>query len=110
MLQMCYGGGGDSYFDGTFFEYLGYRIGGTLICLVSVGLAFPWVCCMFQRWETRHTVIEGRRMYFDGTGAQLVGNWLKWMLLAIITFGIYAWFIPIKVRKWVTKHTFFVRG
>lgn len=63
---------------------------------------------MIVNWETKHTVIEGKRLRFDGHGIQLFGNWIKWLLLSIITIGIYSFWIPIKMKKWVTKHTFFV--
>ena len=59
----------------------------------------------FKRWETSHTVIDGRRLYFDGTAAQLFGSWIKWLLLTIITIGIYGFWVGIKMKQWVTLHT-----
>jgi uncharacterized membrane protein YjgN (DUF898 family) len=62
---------------------------------------------MIYGWETRHTVINGKRLKFDGTGLQLLGSWIKWLLLSIITLGIYALWVPIKIKAWTTKHTSF---
>ena len=59
------------------------------------------------RWETEHTVINGRRLKFEGTGGSLFGQWIKWMLLSIITCGIYSFWVQIKLKKWQVKHTHF---
>ena len=97
----------NSYFDGGFFQLLGWRILGWLITTITLGICLPWAKCMIERWRVKHTVIEGRRLAFDGKGIQLLGTWIKWLLLSIITIGIYALWIPIKMEKWVTKHTYF---
>ncbi|MGN1042677.1 MAG: DUF898 family protein [Christensenellales bacterium] len=97
----------ESYFDGGLAQLLGWRILGGLLTLITIGIAFPWAKCMICRWETKHTVIEGKRLVFDGTGGQLFGHYIKWVLLTIITIGIYSFWLSIKMKKWVAKHTFF---
>lgn len=97
----------ESYFDGGLAQLLGWRILGGLLTLITIGIAFPWAKCMICRWETKHTVIEGKRLVFDGTGGQLFGHYIKWVLLTIITIGIYSFWLSIKLKKWVAKHTFF---
>ncbi len=62
---------------------------------------------MVYNWETKHTVIEGKRLKFTGTAIGLFGNWIKWWILTIITFGIYGFWLNIKLKKWITKHTVF---
>ena len=62
---------------------------------------------MIYSWETKHTVIEGRRLTFDGTAIELFGQWIKWFLLTIITLGIYSFWVAISLKKWKTKHTHF---
>ena len=96
-----------SYFDGGLLQKIGWTLLGALITLITIGICFPWAVCMIYNWETKHTVIEGRRLGFNGHAVQLVGNWLLWILLTIITVGIFALWIPIKIKKWVTKHTYF---
>lgn len=94
-----------SYFDGGYWAYIGYSLLVGFVCIITLGIALPWMLCMFQRWKAKHTVICGKRMYFDGTGLQLIGNYLLWMLLSVITFGIYGLWTSINIRKWITKHT-----
>ena len=80
---------------------------GVLITTFTLGICYPWALVMIYGWETRHTVINGKRLKFDGTGLQLLGSWIKWLLLSIITLGIYALWVPIKIKAWTTKHTSF---
>ena len=68
---------------------------------------FPWAVCMVYNWETKHTVVDGRRLKFDGTALGLFGNWIKWSLLCIITLGIYSFWLAIALKKWKAKHTHF---
>ena len=98
----------NSYFDGKLLQLWGWSFLAGLISVVTLGICVPWAICMIQRWQTRHTVIEGKRLAFDGKGIQLFGNWIKWFLLTIITLGIYGWWTPIRVNKWTAKHTYFV--
>lgn len=98
---------GESYFDGGLLQQIGWSLLGALISAVTLGICVPWAACMYYSWETKHTVINGRRLCFDGNGLQLFGNYIKWFLLTIITIGIYGLWLRIKLKKWVTKHTHF---
>lgn len=97
----------NSYFDGGLLEQIIYSILAWLMCVVTLGIAAPWAICLLYKWETEHTVIEGKRLYFDGTGMQLFGNWIKWLFLTIITLGIYSFWLKIALKKWIVKHTHF---
>ena len=77
--------GEESYFDGGLLQLIGWRILGALITTLTLGICFPWACCMIYNWEVKHTVINGRRLMFTGTAMQLFGSWIKWLLLTIIT-------------------------
>lgn len=96
-----------SYFDGGLLQLIGWKLLGALITSLTLGICYPWAVCMVYRWETKHTVVDGRRLTFDGTAVGLFGNWIKWFLLTIITLGIYGFWLNIKVKKWITKHTHF---
>lgn len=100
--------GDRSYFDGGYLAYFGYCLLVGFVTSITFGIAFPWMCCMLQRWVAKHTVICGKRMVFTGTGVQLIGKFLLWMLLTLITFGIYGFWMTLAIKKWVTKHTHFV--
>lgn len=96
-----------SYFDGSTLQLFCWRLLGTILFIITLGLAFPWIMCMIYRWETKHTVISGYRLAFDGKGSQLFGRYLLWLLLCIVTFGIFAIFVANKIKMWKTKHTVF---
>ena len=96
-----------SYFDGGLLQLIGWQILGGLITALTLGICYPWAICMLYRWETKHTVINGRRLKFNGTAMQLFGNWIKWLLLTIITLGICGFWLNIKLKQWKVKHTEF---
>ena len=97
--------GEGSYFDGNTWQLIGYRILSALVNTITLGIAYPWMLCMVQRWEVKHTVIHGRRLKFNGRGHQLIGKYLLWVFLTIITFGIYGIWLGLGMKKWVVKHT-----
>ena len=97
----------NSYFDGGLLQLIGWKLLGALVTTITLGICAPWAICMVYGWETKHTVINGKRLVFDGKAIQLFGTWIKWMLLCIITLGIYSFWIQIDLKKWITKHTHF---
>lgn len=105
---LAYANPGTSYFDGTLLGLIGWRLLGTIITILTLGLCFPLAICLVYNWEISHTVINGRRLKFDGKAIQLFSLWLKWVLLTVITLGIYSLWIPISLKKWQTKHTYFM--
>ena len=97
----------ESYFDGGLLQLVGWWILGSLITTFTLGICYPWACCMIYSWEAKHTVVNGHRLTFDGKAIQLFGNWIKWLLLCVITFGIYSFWVGIALKKWKTMHTHF---
>ena len=75
--------------------------------LISFGLAYPWALCMFHKWRTEHTIINGKRLKFNGTGFSLIFLWIKWWFLSLITFGIYIFWVIPSLNRWVVEHTAF---
>ena len=96
-----------SHFDGNTLQLLLWRLLAILLSLITLGIGAPWAHCMLIRWQTKHTVVEGRRLHFDGRGHQLLGKYLLWGLLTAITLGIYAIFLPVRMEKWRVSHTRF---
>ncbi len=96
-----------SFFDGGLLQLIGYSILTFFIIAFTLGICFPWAKCLMLNWETKHTVINGKRLCFDGTGLQLFGNWIKWLLLTLITAGIYGFWVNIFIKQWIVKHTHF---
>lgn len=97
----------ESKFDGGLLQQIGYSILAALITVCTFGICLPWAVCIQQNWETKHTIIDGKRLCFDGNGGQLFGNYIKWLLLTVITLGIYSFWLGIKMKQWVVKHTHF---
>ena len=96
-----------SVFDGSGLEYFVINLVGGLLCLVTLGLAGPWVICYAVGWERRHSVYSGRRLVFNGTGMQLFGKWIIWLLLTIVTCGLYSFVMGLKLEQWILSHTAF---
>ncbi len=97
----------ESYFDGGLLQKIGWIILGSLVTGCTLGICFPWAICMIYNWETKHTVINGRRLLFDGRAIQLFGKWIIWFILSLITFGIYLFWVSIAIKKWKVSHTHF---
>ena len=106
-MKMISKDGTESYFDGGLIELIGWRILAILITVITLGICYPWGLCMLYKYETRHTVVNGKRLDFDGTAIGLFGQWIKMLLLIIITLGIYSFWVDIAIKKWKTMHTFF---
>ena len=74
-----------SYFDGGLLQLIGWKILGFLVTFFTLGICYPWSVCMIYGWETKHTVINGKRLGFDGKAIQLFGSWIKWFLSIVFT-------------------------
>lgn len=94
-----------SFFDGSTWQLIGYRLLSAFVNIITLGIAYPWMLCLVQNWETKHTIINGRRLKFTGHGHQLIGKYLLWIFITIITLGIYSIWLGLGIKKWVTKHT-----
>lgn len=97
----------ESYFDGGVFQRLGWKILGSLVTGITLGICYPFAVCWLYAWEAKHTVIDGRRLKFTGSAGGLFGTWILCLLLSIVTCGIYAFYVPIKIRRWRESNTFF---
>jgi uncharacterized membrane protein YjgN (DUF898 family) len=102
-----------SYFDGGFWQLVGWSLLGFLVCLITLGIALPWVYCWIARWRTNHTVVGGKRLQFNGKGMSLLGHyllrgWLLALILTPLTLGLYPYYyFAISLKKWETKNTSF---
>lgn len=99
--------GNESYFDGNSFAFFGYGLLGSLLCIVTCGLAFPWVMAMIQKWYTKHEVINSRRLVFSGSGLGFLGEYLIIFVLSVITCGIYYSWGIVRMNKYIIRHTDF---
>lgn len=97
-----------SYFDGTTLQYIGYSLLSGLLILLTCGLAFPWVMVMIQKWDTKHQIINNRRLAFSGSGLGFLGEFLIIAILSLITCGIYSCWGIVRMNKYIIRNTDFV--
>ena len=97
-----------SKFTGTRKEEARLNLLTNLLIIFTLGIAYPWAVCKRQRWEAKHTIIDGKQLVFDGKGGELFGKYIKWFLLIIVTLGIYSSWVSIRMKEWVVSHTHFV--
>jgi uncharacterized membrane protein YjgN (DUF898 family) len=97
----------NSYFDGGLLQLIGWSILGFFITVCTLGICYPLALCLVYKWQTKHTVIDGKRLIFEGSAIGLFGLWIKWLLLLIITIGIYSFWVGISLKKWKVRHTHF---
>ncbi len=68
----------------------------TLTC----GLFYPWAYSALQRWQCRHTLVEGRQLAFVGTGMGFFWQWLLIMLFTALTCGLYTPWGYCRLQRW----------
>lgn len=93
------------YFDGDLWSYFGMELLNLLILFITLGLGTPWVLVRRYRWQSDHTMIEGKRFKFIGEATELFGYWILWWLLTLITFGIYGIVVKVKLIEWRVNNT-----
>ena len=106
----------ESKFDGGFWQLVGWSLLGFLVCLITLGIAAPWVYCWIVGWRTNHTIIEGKRLQFNGKGIMFLGHyllrgWLLALILTPLTLGLYPiYYWAVAVKKWEIKNTTFANN
>ena len=94
----------ESKFSGGVLPIFLFCLWAPLLCVVTIGLATPFIVCTVIRWVCENTTIGGKTFNFKGTAMGLFGRWIIWYLLTLITFGIYGfWYIRNQIR-WVVEN------
>ena len=62
--------------DGSTWHFLGLSIGWTLLSVVTLGLAYPWMRIALLRYRIQHTRFGQTRFDFAGSGKALFGPYL----------------------------------
>ena len=94
----------ESKFEGTVLEIFIFSLWMPIVCVLTLGLATPFLTCTLIRWICDKTTINGKKYKFNGTAGGLFGNWIKWFLLTIITFGIYGFWATRNQIRWVVEN------
>lgn len=69
--------------DGSSWEYLKLASGWTLLTVITLGVAYPWMQVELWRYQMRHTHIGSETFSFDGKGRDLLKPWL------VVTLPLY---------------------
>ena len=72
--------------DGSSWRYVGISLLYSLLSLVTLGLAVPWMNTALQRYKIEHTIFGDRRFSFTGSGRDLIGRWLVIYAIALLPF------------------------
>ena len=88
-------------------DYVRVLILQTILFIVTLGFAMPWVVCMRGRWYFDNMIIDGKQVVFDGRGKKLFWRYIGWILLTIITLGVWGFWMAVKILKWEVEHLYF---
>lgn len=95
-----------SYFKGGVFVNYFLKFLTIFVSIITLGLAYPAMQCVYMRWKVSKTYLNSRKLVFTGNATQLYKKYIIWLLLSIITFGIY---YVVKMRlnliEWETANT-----
>ena len=94
-------------FDGKGLSVFGLYLVNAILCLLTLGLYFPWAYVSMQRWICKHTTIEGRPLTFRGSGAGFFGQYLLIIILCFVTLGLYTPWGFCQFKRWQTRNTYF---
>lgn len=94
-------------FDGGAATFWGTAVLAVLVSVCTLGICYPFGLVLMQRWQAKHSYIDGRRLIFTGSAWGLFGNWIKWWLLTVITAGIYGFWVLPRLYRWRWEHTDF---
>ena len=62
--------------DGSTWRFLGLSVGWSLLSVVTLGVAYPWMRVALMRYRIRHTRFGQTRFDFAGSGRALCGPFL----------------------------------
>lgn len=120
-----------SSFEISTLKLIGVNLLCVIIIIFTFGLSTPWVIVRLTAYETKHIIIDGKRLKFVGTGLGFLGQLIIALLLyfpmflpigfilknkvdhtsmnivACIVFIIYSTVVYVKMKRWITKNTHF---
>jgi outer membrane protein assembly factor BamB/uncharacterized membrane protein YjgN (DUF898 family) len=97
-------------FDGSGLGYIGVKLLGLLLRVVTLNFGAAWAVAMTMRWEQEHLKIGGERVQFDGTGGQLFIRSLVGFILTLFTLGLYRPWHMVAMEKWKAEHSHVALG
>lgn len=89
-IENIYLGDNSLKYSGKISEFVLLNIGNLLLCLITLGIYFPWYVTKLWRYILGRTSYNGNKFIFNGKGLHLLG-----LLLATIVFPMILYSIAI---------------
>lgn len=91
-------------FDGGAGTFVGTAILAFLVTVCTLGICYPFGLVLMERWQAKHSYIDGQQLVFTGSAWGLFGNWIKWFFLMVITLGVYSFWVVPRITRWRWEH------
>jgi hypothetical protein len=91
-------------FDGGAATFVGTALLAFFITILTLGICYPFAVVLMERWRSKHTILQGRRLRFTGSATGLFFRWLWWFFLTIVTIGIYSFWVVPRMTQWRVEH------
>lgn len=94
-------------FTGNTKELFKEFIKGVLLCLITLGIYYPWFQCKLNKYFADHSQYGNQPFSYNADGKELFFIYLKGILLSIITLGIYNFWLRADLLKFYYKNLSF---
>jgi hypothetical protein len=75
-------------YSGKIVEFVFLNIGGLLLCIITVGIYFPWYVTKLMRYLVGKTSYNNSNFIFNGKGLHLLGLLAATLLLPMILYSM----------------------
>lgn len=79
--------------DGSTWAYLKLAAGWTVLTVLTLGLAYPWMQIDLWRYQVRHTRLGDLSFRFEGNAKILLAAWTPVFAAILINVGLALWAI-----------------
>lgn len=77
----------------------------SLLGLITVGIAYPLVYRVKQKYYTDASTVDGERLVFNGNVLRVYGKWFSGLFVAVITLGIALPLPLYYLQRWEAENT-----
>lgn len=91
--------------SGSALKYALIAIGMTVVTVLTLGLAYPLMSTMLERYRIGNTWLGSEQFSFTGRARDLFPRWLLYWLLLLPTFFIIVFWYRARELRYFTAHT-----
>lgn len=77
--------------DGSTWAYLKLAAGWTVLTVLTLGAAYPWMQIDLWRYQVRHTRLGDLTFRFEGNARSLLAAWMPVFAAILINVGLAIW-------------------